>query len=243
MNALPGTQALIREAEGLALLASTLAEGGLHIPEVVSVTADRLELEYIEAVPPTPMHGQVLGLELAKLHSVAQAAFGFPVDNFIGLNPQKNAVSDSWGEFFVEYRLDYQLSLMSDVSRRRQFCSHLQRYRHRLIEYLNHHCAHSSLVHGDLWSGNVLFGAHNRVWLIDPAVYYGDREADIAMTEMFGGFPPSFYTAYQQHSPLTEAYPIKKSLYNLYHYLNHYNLFGNSYLPPCEQALETLAVL
>ncbi|MEZ5473364.1 MAG: fructosamine kinase family protein [Marinicella sp.] len=107
------------------------------------------------------------------------------------------------------------------------------------IAWLNQHCSRFSLLHGDLWSGNVLFDAQN-VWLIDPAVYFGDSETDIAMTEMFGGFPEAFYAAYQSVKPLSSAYPKKRILYNLYHYLNHYNLFGSAYLPACERGFQKL---
>ncbi|MCB1581549.1 MAG: fructosamine kinase family protein [Xanthomonadales bacterium] len=94
-------------------------------------------------------------------------------------------------------------------------------------------------MHGDLWSGNVMFDKEH-VWLIDPAVYFGDSEADIAMTEMFGGFSSEFYLAYQSVRPLTDAYPTKRLIYNLYHYLNHYNLFGASYLSPCLRAIQKI---
>jgi len=115
------------------------------------------------------------------------------------------------------------------------------KHKQALINFLNDHCEHASMVHGDLWSGNVLFD-RDSVWLIDPAIYYGDREVDLAMTEMFGGFTHEFYQFYNNTYPISNTYQQKKIIYNLYHYLNHFNLFGDRYLPACEQGFKTIEI-
>ena len=115
----------------------------------------------------------------------------------------------------------------------------LKKLERPLIDWLNGQAIQPALLHGDLWSGNVLF-SDNKVWLIDPAVYWGDAEADIAMTELFGGFPKVFYQAYHQQLPPSPEYDLKKICYNLYHYLNHYNLFGHGYLAACRSHLNQL---
>jgi fructosamine-3-kinase len=122
---------------------------------------------------------------------------------------------------------------------KREFEKVLNQRKENLINYLNETTTHPSLVHGDLWSGNYLCDSE-KVYLIDPAVYFGDREVDLAMSEMFGGFSPAFYQAYDTAYPRSADYPHKKKIYNLYHYLNHYNLFGQSYLGPCRELFEIL---
>jgi protein-ribulosamine 3-kinase len=166
-----------------------------------------------------------LGRMLAKLHRVTGPRFGWHRDNYIGLAAQKNAWHDDWAEFFLECRLRPQaskagLSLPS-------------------LRLLEGHKPQPSLLHGDLWSGNAGFTAEGPV-LFDPAVYYGDREADLAMTELFGGFPREFYAAYNEAWPLDPGYEKRKHLYNLYHLLNHLNLFGSGYLGQVEATLRLL---
>lgn len=231
--------ALFREAEGLELLgdAITIAGvSGVRVPQVYSVSEERLEMTAITTLRQSDDVLQQFGHGLARLHNLPQGCYGFHRDNYIGLNPQKNHESDSWGEFFVEDRLGYQISLITDPALRDRFTQILASKRERLAEWLDERVEHPSLLHGDLWSGNALFDA-TTAWLIDPAVYYGDSEADIAMTEMFGGFGPVFYEAYHEVRPLSADYAIKREIYNLYHFLNHYNLFGGWYLGPCEKAL------
>ncbi len=229
--------ALFAEGRGLEYLRQAIAKSRnpyLKIPRLFSIASDKLHMERIESQPPTRRQMEMLGKGLALLHQVPQTGFGFGEDNFIGLAPQPNGWSEDWGEFFVAKRLGFQVSLVGDAGIQAEFQSTLDQTQSKLIDFLNAHCRHPSLLHGDLWAGNVLFDATN-VWLIDPAVYHGDREADIAMTEMFGGFSPPFYEAYDAHYPRTAAYPFKKIIYNLYHYLNHYNLFGAGYLAACRR--------
>ena len=166
-----------------------------------------------------------MGEALARLHAVQGPRFGWPRDNYIGLAPQINTWKDEWSDFFLECRLRPQARAaridVSDASVR---------------ALLKDHRPAPALLHGDLWSGNAGFTAEGPV-VFDPAVYYGDREADLAMTELFGGFPRAFYEGY---GPLDPGYERRKHLYNLYHLLNHLNLFGGSYLPQVKAALRLL---
>ena len=234
--------ALIREAEGLELLRNALEVAGVstvRVPQVYSVNEERMEMAAIVPKRQTDDLLAKLGEGLAAVHSLPQACYGFGRDNYIGLNPQKNRETDNWGEFFVDYRLGYQVSLVSDASIRAQFTEVLESRRQVLVDWLNDHSLAPSLLHGDLWSGNALFDEET-AWLIDPAVYYGDSEADLSMTEMFGGFGPAFYDAYNARRPLSGEYQRKRVIYNLYHFLNHYNLFGGWYLGPCEKGFEVI---
>nr|WP_273205886.1 fructosamine kinase family protein [Marinobacter subterrani] len=227
--------ALICEAEGLEYLASMLREAGvadIGVPEVYRVDETELEITAIQATRGSDEILEVLGNGLARLHSLPQQAYGWSRDNYIGLSPQPNRWCQSWGEFFVRDRLGYQVSRVRDAAWRSRFQHVLDEHGGELMDWLDRHCDHPSLLHGDLWSGNVLFDTE-RPWLIDPAIYCGDREADLAMTEMFGGFGPQFYRAYDRVYSRTPGYDRKREVYNLYHYLNHYNLFGDGYLGGC----------
>lgn len=236
--------ALIREAEGLALLRSELLNAGqaatIRVPEVFQVDESMLEMQAVSAGPSTDIALAKLGEGLASLHRVVQPFYGLDADNYIGLSPQVNGRSGSWGHFFVNNRLGYQVTLIRNAGVRREFQGILDRSASTLESWLDACCEHPSLLHGDLWGGNALFDGHTP-WLIDPAVYFGDREADVAMTEMFGGFGAAFYTAYDSVWPRSTDYPLKREIYNLYHYLNHYNLFGDSYLEGCRRGFDLLS--
>ncbi|TGN39267.1 fructosamine kinase family protein [Marinobacter confluentis] len=244
-NATSYPDALIREAEGLGLLAAVLEEAGvegpraLRVPEVRRVTASELVIPRIDPAPATEEGMAALGEGLARMHGQVMPDYGFEVDNLIGLSPQRNTVMDDWGRFYLGYRLRPQIAMIKDDRVRDEFESRLESAEIPLREFLNRHCQHPSLLHGDLWSGNVLFD-RSGPWLIDPAVYRGDREADLAMTELFGGFSPAFYKAYDSVFPRTDVYDLKVPIYNLYHTLNHYNLFGASYLGACRRNLQVL---
>jgi protein-ribulosamine 3-kinase len=169
-----------------------------------------------------------LGRMLARLHRATGERFGWASDNWIGLSPQANGWSDDWAAFFLEKRLQPQAAragLLDDLP--------------DLAGILAGHRPAPSLLHGDLWSGNVGFTPQGPV-MFDPAVYYGDREADLAMTELFGGFPPAFHDAYSDCFPLSPGYEKRRMLYNLYHLLNHLNLFGAAWRPRVTQALRFL---
>ncbi|MGJ8664127.1 MAG: fructosamine kinase family protein [Marinicella sp.] len=232
---------LFKEVDGLAYLNKVISCNNIpiKIPKVYSVNEQTLELEFINHKGGSKNQWQGFGSALAQFHLLQEKAFGWHAHNYIGLNPQKNRITSDWGTFFFQYRLTFQAELIKDVSVRDQFMQVLSSTKNHFISYLNQHSAFPSPLHGDLWSGNVLFDEHD-VWLIDPAVYCGDAEADLAMTEMFGGFPAAFYQAYTAIKPLSKQYQLKKVIYNLYHQLNHYNLFGTSYLPGCNHGFSTL---
>jgi fructosamine-3-kinase len=168
-----------------------------------------------------------MGSMLARAHSRPGPRFGWHRDNYIGSSPQQNGWCDDWAEFWRERRLRPQLERAG--------------LRANLDRLLEGHKPQPSLLHGDLWSGNVGFTKDGPV-VFDPAVYYGDREADLAMTELFGGFSREFYDAYQEVLPLDAGYEKRKHLYNLYHLLNHLNLFGGGYLGQVKSTLRLLGL-
>jgi fructosamine-3-kinase len=162
--------------------------------------------------------------------------FGFSADNYIGQTRQKNTGTDSWIEFFRNSRLKVQMELAAGYFDKddRQRCQNL-------LDNLDNYLVEPefpSLIHGDLWSGNVMPDQNGSPVLIDPAVYIGHYEADIAMTELFGGFSPEFYDAYHEIIPKESGYAERRDLYNLYHLLNHLNLFGRSYLTAVRRILK-----
>ncbi len=229
---------LIKEKEGLLLLQEALKDNPyLKIPKIFNADEKTLKIEKIDSYQSSKELSRDLGMGLGILHKKAYDSYGLDNDNYIGLNPQKNILSKNWGEFFINYRLLSQVELIRDQNIKKEFRSILQNSRKKLESFLNENCGHPSLLHGDLWSGNVLYSKKS-VYLIDPAVYYGDREADIAMTQMFGGFSKEFYESYSEIYSLSKLYGEKKIIYNLYHYLNHYNLFGGSYFYDCREGFE-----
>ena len=181
--------------------------------------------------------GELLGTELAAMHHVtalgqAQAAqpYGLDHDNYIGSTPQPNGPMASWLAFFRERRLRFQFELAQRNGHMRgERARRMERLLGRLGEWIDDAVAQPALLHGDLWGGNFIVGPGGAPVLIDPAAYYGDREADLAMTRLFGGFPPGFYRAYEAAWPLPDGWHERVGLYNLYHLLNHLNLFGASY--------------
>jgi fructosamine-3-kinase len=187
----------------------------------------------------TPDWGQ-LGRGLALIHRHQHKQYGWHRDNTIGSTPQINDYSDDWIEFVRDRRIGYQL----DLAARNGYDKRLQSSGCQLLDSLPYlfagHVPAASLLHGDLWSGNIAFFGNGEPVVFDPAVYYGDRETDIAMTELFGGFAPKFYSAYQAEWPLEKGYPVRKHLYNLYHLLNHLNLFGGGYLAQCQATIDGL---
>ena len=179
-----------------------------------------------------------MGRQLAAMHQVSSnRGFGWTQNNTIGSTPQINTWTANWVDFFTEHRLGYQFRL----ARRRggQFPDQ-DRLLDRVPILLAGHEPAPALVHGDLWSGNAAITQTEEPVLLDPAVYFGDREVDIAMSELFGGFPSEFYRAYSAAYPLPPGYERRKILYNLYHILNHYNLFGGSYSAQAERMIATL---
>ena len=228
------------EADGLQALAACPA---LRVPAVcgygVAGAQAYLVLAYLD-LRPLREHAATAGTALAELHRMSAPNFGWRRDNFIGSSPQANTVSTDWPHFFARRRLQPQL----ERAERQGYAGRLLADGERLVDALAvlfaDELPRPSLLHGDLWSGNVASDAAGRLVLFDPAVYFGDREADLAMSELFGGFPAAFYAAYRAAWPLAAGYAVRKTLYNLYHVLNHLNLFGRGYLAQAEAMIGQL---
>lgn len=234
-NSVKNFNFFIAEAHGLTTLKEAAAIG---IPKVLGTGIDEqngfsfLLLEFIESASPIQNYWEVFGHELAALHRAESkfhpARYGFAEDNFIGSNPQKNSSMASWIDFYRECRLMPQIRMAEHY-----LDSKLRKKLTYLLEHLDSYLREPdfpSLLHGDLWIGNVLCGKDGKAWILDPAVYIGDFETDLAMTQLFGSFPSSFYSAYHEVNPIDKGYGDRKDLYHLYHLLNHLNLFGRTYL-------------
>ncbi len=199
-----------------------------------------LVLEHIQLGNNASTNAADLGAGLAAMHRTYATHFGWMRDNTIGDTPQINTQSSDWSLFWRTHRLCYQLNL----AKTNGYTGKLQSLGEQLLTELDQFfCGfipQASLLHGDLWSGNYSFDDTGQPVLFDPATYYGDRETDIAMTELFGGFPSNFYSAYRHEYPLDSGYNVRKVMYNLYHVLNHLNLFGGSYRNQAEQMMNRL---
>jgi len=178
-----------------------------------------------------------MGTGLARMHRHTAAQFGWPSDNFIGSSPQLNTWHDDWIGFYGVWRLRPQIMQARESGLRLRQAEVLLE---ELPRFFADYSPAPALLHGDLWSGNAGFLRDGTPVVYDPACYYGDREADLAMTEMFGGFPPQFYDAYCLEWPLDPGYAVRKHLYNLYHLLNHFNLFGGGYGAQAESTITSL---
>jgi fructosamine-3-kinase len=223
------------EAHGLGLLREP---GAIRVPEVIKHAEARdhfpayLILEWLEetAHVETLSFSVNFGRGLAALHRQTAAQFGLERHNFIGILPQPNTPTDDWIAFYRDQRLLPQVKVAAERGRlpadRERLLRKVTERLDRLLEG-----AHSTpaLLHGDLWSGNFMVLADNQPAIVDPAVYYGDREVELAFTELFGGFPAQFYAAYREAYPLERGYERRKPLYHLYPLLVHLNLFGESY--------------
>jgi fructosamine-3-kinase len=224
------------EARGLALLATS---GAVRVPATLAWRdADRaidtgfILLEWLAASPHADRAAaaEQLGAALAGLHRATAPAYGLDADNYIGANPQPNGWVASWLQFFRDQRLGFQAELARRNGRLGgERGRRMQQLLDRLDRWLDERATRPALLHGDLWGGNWLVGPDGGPALIDPAAYYGDREADLAFTTLFGGFPDAFYRAYAEAWPLPAGWLERRDLYNLYHLLNHLNLFGESY--------------
>ena len=181
-----------------------------------------------------------LGEQLAAMHQVHAQSFGWHRDNTIGSTPQINQREDDWVNFWCQHRLGFQLNLARQEGAGERLQQQGKTLSERLPWLFSDYQPAPSLLHGDLWSGNYGYMGDGRPVIFDPAVYFGDRETDLAMTELFGGFPPEFYSAYQAAYPLDAGYAVRKTLYQLYHILNHYNLFGGGYLAQAESMIGRL---
>jgi len=227
-NSIRHEDAFAAEADALAGLRG--AGYRAPMPQAHGVAAGRayLLMEFLD------LKGRIdfpaLGRMLAQAHRSVGPGFGWDRDNYIGATPQANGWCDDWAQFWRERRMKPQLEL----AKRNGFS-----LPEVPLTLLQGRAPQPCLLHGDLWSGNASFTPIGPV-VFDPAAYYGDREADLAMTELFGGFPPDFYSSYRAAYPLDAGYERRKHLYNLYHLLNHLNLFGRSYLGQVEETLSLL---
>lgn len=239
-NALKNFSFFEAEAKGLEALGKADAIG---VPKAYGIGRDQAQgisfllMEYLEAAPRINGYWETFGRELALLHQAdcsgfAKAEnnlpFGFQADNYIGATPQINTPKANWLTFYRECRLLPQIKMAEgylDLGTKQQ-CN-------KLLEKLDSYLTEPtfpSLLHGDLWSGNAVCGPDGKAWILDPAVYVGNFEAELAMTELFGGYPSVFYDAYHEINKIDSGYRDRRDLYNLYHLLNHLNLFGSSYL-------------
>lgn len=233
------------EAAGLKALAA--ADSPLTVPSVVDTaptTNERpgfLVMEWINSGRTGRRFWTTFGEGLAALHRHTADAYGFEQDNFIGRSPQSNEWTEQWPVFFREQRLAPQVAMAREQGRwQTDWDSSLQALYRRLPEMLPRTPA-PSILHGDLWKGNYMVTATGEPALIDPAAYYGHREADLAMTELFGGYDDRFYEAYRSAWSLAPGYDTRKAVYNLYHLLNHLNLFGGGYANSVDRTLRRFA--
>ena len=219
-----------KEANGLAELSNARA---IRVPKVLFVDEEVLILEYCS--PSSPLNKrkffEEFGRQFARLHQRTSDAFGYKEDNYIGSTPQKNVpCNSSWRNFFLSHRLEFQYRLAekngyADSALKTLF----NQLENCLDDLIPDDGEKPSLLHGDLWGGNYLCVEGSVPAVVDPAVYYGHREADLAMTMLFGGFDESFYSAYRETRPLHPGWERRMELYKLYHLFNHLNLFGEGY--------------
>jgi len=228
------------EADGLAALHT----GPVRVPHVVcqgdAGAQCFLVLEWLDLGNGASSDYARLGEQLAQLHALSGPEYGWRRDNYIGATPQVNTTGKSWAHFYASARLAPQLAL----ARRNGHTALLdkgERLLGELPRLLGGYTPRAALLHGDLWGGNAGFVAGSEPLLFDPAVYYGDPETDLAMTELFGGFPEDFYAAYRAHAALDPGYRMRRTLYQLYHVINHANLFGGAYVRQATTMMERLA--
>ena len=221
----------IKEANGLKELSKA---NSIRIPDVLSFDKDYILLEFISSGSKKKNFFEDFGRKFADMHKYTATEFGFYEDNYIGSNPQKNISEEkektNWVNFYFNKRILYQLQLAEKIG---NSTSELRKGISSLEEKIDGIIVGSSekpsLLHGDLWGGNYMVDENGDAVLIDPAVYYGHREADLGMTKLFGGFSSEFYKAYNETFPLDDGYEYRENIYKLYHVLNHLNLFGGGY--------------
>lgn len=232
---------LVAEADGLLALDQA---HGLRVPQPIAWGDAQgrafLVLEYIDLQPLNPDATASLGEGIAELHGIVADTHGWDRDNRIGATPQRNARTGHWSMFWRENRLGYQLELAAGRGHQR-LARAGERLMNRLPARLELHCPEASLLHGDLWSGNAGMDATGRPVTFDPASYHGDRETDLAMAELFGGFSPLFFEAYRSAWPVDAGYlEWRRDLYQLYHLLNHDAMFGGHYADESMRVIQRL---
>ncbi len=221
----------IKEANGLKELVKAEA---IRIPEVLSFEADYILLEYIPTGNKKINFSEEFGQRFARMHKCTSESFGFYEDNFIGSNPQINIPEkdqkSNWVNFYFNKRILFQFELAEKLGNStEELRKGLSSLENKIQEIIGVSNEKPSLLHGDLWGGNYMVDEYGSAVLIDPAVYYGNREADLGMTKLFGGFNSEFYKAYNETFLLEDGYEYRENIYKLYHVLNHLNLFGGGY--------------
>lgn len=228
------------ERDGLSRIAET---NTIEVPAVLESGCDEvawLALEYVELARPTNAASADLGERLAALHASRGDRFGLERDNYIGRTPQINTPESDWTVFFFEHRIAPQLRRLAEAGL--QFGEHdVERLRAAWTHQFAGYAPEPSLIHGDLWVGNAAMAPDGRPLIYDPAVHYADRECDLAMTRLFGGFGSPFYEAYDRAWPLDDGWQERLAYYQLYHVLNHANLFGGGYTSRSRRLIEQLA--
>lgn len=268
-NSIENADFFRKESDGLLALRHA---GKIGVPHIMGTGIDReqgysfLALEYIEGSARVNTYWETFGHQLAELHRAGCPVFlkekktvaiegkqdgnsgresgvryGFPEDNYIGASAQKNHPGEKWVEFYRDCRLLPQITMAE-----RYFDPDMRKKAEYLLDHLDSYLREPefpSLLHGDLWSGNMLTGPDGKAWIIDPAVYVGDFETDLAMTQLFGSLPERFYDAYSEINPIDKkGYGVRRKLYDLYHLLNHLNLFGRTYLRSVVEIIEEYSV-
>lgn len=229
------------EAAGLEAIRQT---GAIRAPSPICSGSDQgrswLAMDFLDLVSPRKNTSVLFGEQLAALHRHSADTFGFHRDNYIGSTKQPNDTQADWVNFVTHQRIGWQLNLARQNGASNKLLDSGQRLLDGIAAFFDTHQPIPSLLHGDLWSGNWGCTPEGAPVIFDPAVYFGDREADLAMTELFGGFDDRFYQSYRHFWALDPGYKTRKVLYNLYHILNHYNLFGGGYAGQAQHMIDSL---
>lgn len=228
-----------QESNGLNILSKSEA---FVVPKVITLGLFEqyryLILEFIEMSQQGSI--QKFATALATLHCRSHSKFGLEENNYIGTTPQNNSSSKDWGEFFCEHRLAFQLNLLAPKSSNVRIFDRSEQLLNVLPAFLNRHRPKPALVHGDLWQGNYTYTETGKPVIYDPACYYADHEVDLAMLELFGNPGSEFFEGYKEIKTIKSGYSIRKKIYNLYHILNHANMFGGSYIQQSEQLIDDI---
>jgi protein-ribulosamine 3-kinase len=220
-----------KEANGLRELAKPNI---IRIPDVLDVDKDYILLEFISSGSKKKNFFEDFGRSFAEMHKYTADEYGFYEDNYIGSNTQINIADEkekhSWVSFYLNKRILFQLKLAEKLGNATsELRNGISKLEEKIEEIIGDSEENPSVLHGDLWNGNFMVDENGKAVLIDPAVYYGHREADLGMTKLFGGFSSEFYNSYNETYPLKDGYDYRESIYKLYHVLNHLNLFGGGY--------------
>ena len=229
------------EAAGLETIQKS---GAILVPGPICSGSDRerswLVMDFLDLVSPEEYTSAKLGEQLAAMHRQTSGTFGFSRDNYIGSTQQPNNTGGDWAHFFAHNRIGWQLNLAQHNDAPGKLLECGRQLMDGLGAFFDTYQPTPSLLHGDLWNGNWGATTAGEPVIFDPAIYFGDREADLAMTELFGGFDDRFYQSYRQSWALDPGYKTRKVLYNLYHILNHYNLFGGGYAGQAQGMIDRL---